>query len=113
MYEQEDVTVLCNQAVHKGREVTANWSDRVYNNYKQNYKTRIPIDVAIHTDGDVVQKEAKNEIKYKDLWTVIQRMWNLKGKITPVITGIAGILRFTTKDSYTRNIIHDTESIVV
>ena len=32
MYEQEDVTVLWNQAVHTGREVTADWPDRVYNN---------------------------------------------------------------------------------
>ena len=57
-------------------------------------------------------------------------MWNRKSKIVPVITGTTGKVteglkkkigshtrntfnRFTTKDSYNRNIIHNTESIEV
>ena len=32
MYEKEDVTVLWNQAIHTGREVTVDWPDRVCNN---------------------------------------------------------------------------------
>jgi hypothetical protein len=31
-------------------------------------------------------------------------------KIIPVITGVTGIVSFTTKDSYTWNITHNTES---
>jgi uncharacterized protein YpmB len=59
----------------------------------------------------------------------IQRMWNLKCMIIPVITGATGKItkglkkfgnhtkktfsRFTTKDSYTWTITHNTESAAV
>jgi hypothetical protein len=39
-----------------------------------------------------VQKEAEKKLKYKSLGTVIQRMWNLKCTIIPVITGATGIV---------------------
>ena len=60
----------------------------------------------------------------------MQRMWNLKCTTVPVIIGATGIVtrslneksgsctgktfdRFTTKDSYTWNITHNTESTAV
>jgi hypothetical protein len=36
------------------------------------------IDVAIPGDRNVIQKEAENILKYKDLTIEIQRMWNVK-----------------------------------
>jgi len=45
------------------------------------------IDVAISGDRNVIKKEAKKILKYKDLTTVIQRMWNVKPKVIPVIIG--------------------------
>ena len=39
MYEQEDVTVLWNQAVHTDREVTANRPDIIIKNIKKNMHT--------------------------------------------------------------------------
>ena len=74
-----------------------------------------------------MQKEAEKKLKYKSLCIEIQRMWNLKCMIVPVIIGATGIVtrslkknletilrktldRFTTKDSYTWNITHNTES---
>ena len=83
--------------------------------------------MAIPADRNVVQKEAEKKLKYKSLCIEIQRMWNLKCTITPVIIGATGIVtrslrknleavtrktfdRFTTKDSYTWNITHNTES---
>ena len=76
VYEEGDVTVLWNQAVHTDREVTANRPDIIIKNKKQ--KTCTLIDVAIPADRNVVQKEAEKKSKYKSLCIEIQRMWNLK-----------------------------------
>jgi hypothetical protein len=38
------------------------------------------IDVAISGDRNVIKKEAKKILKYKDLTTEIQRMWSVKNK---------------------------------
>jgi len=45
------------------------------------------IDVAISGDRNVVKKEAEKILIYKDLTIEIQRMWNVKTKVIPVITG--------------------------
>ena len=86
--------------------------------------------MAIPADRNVLQKAAGKKLKYKSLGIEIQRMWNLKCTIMPVIIGASGIVtrslrenledipgkkfnRFTTKDSYTWNITHNTESTAV
>ena len=79
-----------NQAVHTDREVTANGPDIIIKNNKE--KTCTLIDVAIPADRNVVQKEAENKLKYKSLCIEIQRMWNLKCTIIPVIIGATGIV---------------------
>jgi len=88
--EEGDVTVLWNQAVHTDREVTANRPDIIIKNRKE--KTSTLIDVAIPADRNVVQKEAEKKLKYKILCIEIQRMWNLKCTIVPVIIGATGIV---------------------
>ena len=90
VYEEGDVTVLWNQAVHKDREVTANRPAIIIKNKKE--KTCILIDVATPADRNVVQKEAEMKLKYKSFCIEIQRMWNLKCMIIPVITGATGIV---------------------
>jgi len=50
------------------------------------------IDVAISGDGNVIKKEAENILKYKDLTTEIQRMWNVKPKVIPAIIGATRII---------------------
>jgi len=47
--------------------------------------------VAIPADRNVVQKEEEKKLKYKSLSREIQRMWNLKYTIVPVIIGATGI----------------------
>ena len=47
------------------------------------------IDVAISGDRNVIKKEAE-KLKYKDLTIEIQRMWNVRKKVIPVITGRLG-----------------------
>jgi hypothetical protein len=48
--------------------------------------------VAIPADGNVVQKEAEKILKYKSLGIQIQRMWNLKCTIIPVLIVATGIV---------------------
>jgi len=50
------------------------------------------IDVAIPGDRNVIKKEAEKILKYKDLITEIQRMWNVTANVIPVITGTTGTI---------------------
>jgi hypothetical protein len=45
------------------------------------------IDVAISGDRNVIKREAEKILKYKDLTIEIQRMWNVKTRVIPVIIG--------------------------
>jgi hypothetical protein len=48
------------------------------------------IDIAIPGCRNVIKKEAEKILKYKDPTTEIQRMWNVKTKVIPVIMGATG-----------------------
>jgi hypothetical protein len=50
------------------------------------------IDVAIPGDRNMIQKETEKILKYKDLTVEIQRMWNLKTRVIPVIIGATGTI---------------------
>ena len=76
VYEEGDVAVLWNQAVHADREVTATRTDIIIKNKKE--KTCTLIDVAIPADGNVMQKETEKKLKSKSLCREIQRMWKVK-----------------------------------
>jgi len=86
--------------------------------------------MAIPVGRNVVQKEAEKKLKYKSLCIEMQRMWNLKCTIVPIIIGATGIVTRSLKknletipgkhlidslqkNSYTWNIAHNTESTAV
>jgi hypothetical protein len=50
------------------------------------------IDVAISGDRNEIKKEAKKMLKFKDLTTEIQHMWNVKARVLPVIIGATGTI---------------------
>ena len=50
------------------------------------------IDVAISGDINVIKKEAEKILKYKDLTIEIQRMWNVKRRVIPVVIGATGTI---------------------
>jgi len=50
------------------------------------------IDVAISGEKNVIKKEAEKILKYKDLTIEIQRTWNVKTKVIPVLIGATGTI---------------------
>jgi hypothetical protein len=50
------------------------------------------IGVAIPGDRNVIKKEPEKILKYKDLKIEIQRMWNVKTGVIPLITGATGTI---------------------
>jgi hypothetical protein len=88
--QHEDITVLWNQGVQTDREVLANRPDTIIKNKKD--KICLVIDVVIPSDRNVIQKESENKLKLKNFNIEIQRMWNMKCFVIPVITGATGIV---------------------
>jgi hypothetical protein len=54
--------------------------------------TSMLIDIAIPGDRNVIKKEAQKILKYEDFTIEIQRMWNVKAQVIPVIIGANGII---------------------
>jgi hypothetical protein len=50
------------------------------------------IDVAILSDRNIIQNKSENKLKYNNLSIEIQRMWNMKCLVIPVIIGATGIV---------------------
>ena len=73
----------------------ANRPDIITKNRKE--KTCLLIDVAIPADRNVLQKEAEKKLKHNSLCIQIQRMWNMKCVIIPVVTGATEIVTKGTK----------------
>jgi hypothetical protein len=48
------------------------------------------IDVAFPGNRNVIKKDSDKILKYIDLITEIQCMWNVKAKVIPVIIGVNG-----------------------
>ena len=84
------VTILRNQQVQTDRTIPSNKPDIIIRDNEKG--TCMLIDAAISGDRNVIIKEAEKILKYKDLTTEIQRMWNVKTKVTAVIIGATGTI---------------------
>ena len=65
--------------------------------------TCMVVDVAISGCRNVIKKEAEKILKYKDLTIEIQRMWNVKTKVIPLIIGATETISKTCR-KYVSNI---------
>jgi len=79
------VTLLWNQQVQTDRTIPNNKPDIIIRDNEKG--TCMLIDVANSGDRNVTKKEAEKILKYKDLTIEIQRKWNVKTKVIPVIIG--------------------------
>jgi len=85
-----NVTILWNQQVQTDRTIPNNKPDIIISDNEK--RTCMLIDVAISGDRNVIKKEAEKILKYKDLRIELQRMWNVKTKVIPVIIGATGTI---------------------
>jgi hypothetical protein len=81
---------LWNQQVQTDRTIPNNKPDIIIRDNEKG--TCMLTDVAISEDRSVIKKEAEKILKYKDLTIDIQRMWNVKTKVIPVIIGATGTI---------------------
>jgi hypothetical protein len=82
--------VLWNQRIQTDRDILAKRPDIIIKSMKD--KTCLLIDVVIPSDRNVIQKESENKLKYKNLSIEIQRIWNMKYFVIPIIIGATGIV---------------------
>jgi hypothetical protein len=68
----------------------ANRPDTIIKSKKD--KICLLIDIAIPSNRSVIEKESENKLKYENLSIEIQRMWNMKCFVIPVIIGAIGIV---------------------
>jgi len=84
------VTILRNQQVQTDRTIPNNKPDIIIRDNEKGIC--MLIDVAISKNRNVIEKEAEEILKYKDLTIEIRRMWNVKTKVIPVIRGANGTI---------------------
>ena len=82
-----------NQQVQTDRTIPNNKPDIIIRDNEKG--TCMLIDVAISGDRNMIKKEAKKILKYKDLTIEMQRMWNVKTKVIPIIIGATGTISKT------------------
>jgi hypothetical protein len=82
------IIIIKNQQVQTSRTIPNNKADIIICDNEKGTCTLI--DVSISGERNVIKKEADKIIKYKDLTTEIQRMWNVKTKVIPIIIEATG-----------------------
>ena len=87
---EEKVTILWDQQVHTDRIISNDEPDIIIRDNEKG--TCMLTDVAVSGDRNVIKKEARKILKYKDLTIEIQCMWNVKAKVIPVLLGATGTI---------------------
>ena len=91
--ENENCTILWDFGIHTDKMISANRPDIIIK-YKEE-KQCILIDMSVPCDANITTKEFEKKSKYKNLEIEIQRMWQMKTKVVPIVVGALGTV---TKD---------------
>ena len=75
--------------------IKANRPDIIVKDHKE--KTCLLIDMTVPSNRNLSLKEYEKVSKYKDLEIEIQKMWNLKVTIVPVVIGALGMIKKKTE----------------
>ena len=89
--DNNDVTILWDMPIHTDREIKANKPDIVIKDKKE--RRCMLIDVAIPSERNTSVKVTEKLSKYKDLEIEINRMWNMKTEVIPVVVGALGLMK--------------------
>ena len=58
--------------------------------------------MSIPSDRNIALKEIEKKCKYKDLELEIQRMWQMKTEVIPVVVGVLGTIKKGTVENIKR-----------
>ena len=86
--ETEEVKILWDFEIRTDRIITARRPDIVV--IDKATRTATIIDVAVPNDHNIKAKEQEKVEKYQDLRLEIQRLWNVKAQVVPVVIGALG-----------------------
>lgn len=89
--ETKTATILWDFPINTDRTIKANRPDIVIKDHKN--KFCLLIDPSVPSDNNVSTKEFDKLSKYKDLQIEIEKMWELKTTIVPVIIGALGMVK--------------------
>ena len=82
------ITIMWDMPVNTDRTITANRPDIIIKDaVNSTYKL---IDMSIPPERNMALKEIEKKSKYKDLELEIQRMWQMKTEVIPVVVGALG-----------------------
>ena len=99
--ETDSATILWDFAIHTDRKIGANKPDNTIKDHKNN--SCLLIGLMFPMDKNLSSGEFGKILKYKYLEIEIERMWDLKPTLIPVVVGAPGTLKKGT-DKYLHQI---------
>ena len=85
------ITIMWDMPVNTDRTITENRPDIIIKD-SVNSTCKL-IDMSIPPDRNIALKEMDKKSKYKDLELEIQRMWQMKSEVIPVVVGALGTIK--------------------
>ena len=89
--KDSEITIMWDMPVNTDRTITANRPDIIIKD-SVNSTCKL-IDMSFPSDRNIALREIEKKSKYKDLELEIQRMWQMKTEVIPVVVGALGTIK--------------------